>query len=183
METKINYSKNKVIFYIVLFFSIQVMANSTTLIKSEKVSQPIDLASQSPLEGIIFDLAKKVDKSNKVISIDNKQIFRQADEMHILPSESHIILGDGEYIRIKSRDKRTLLHNGSILIKFVSLPDLDSFVSKHDLIVTTQLTDINVIGFRVKNINLLHPVISKLRDNKDIIAIQLDTLDPSIVPK
>lgn len=183
MEIKINNFKTNIFFYLVLFFSIHVTSNQTELKVSKIEDQLISLEIQNPIEGIIFDLSKKVDKSNKVISIDNKQTFKLLEEIHTLPLESQIVLGDGEYIRIKGRDNRTLLHNGSILIKFVSIPNLDDFVSNYDLILTNELTDINVIGFKVKNINLLYPVISKLRGDKDIIAIQLDTLDPSIKSK
>jgi len=181
MEIKSNILKNKIIFYFILIFSFQVAASPIELVKLNEKNQLSEFESKNSLSKTNFDFSKIVDGSNKILSLvdlattANKEIYSLADV-------NNITLGPGEYIRIQGPDKRKLLFNGSIIIKFQSFPDLENFAIQHGIEFKTSLSDINMAVFKINNVLDSELTIDNLKEDANIIAIQLDTKDPSIRP-
>lgn len=181
MEINSNILKIKVIFYFILTFSFQVAANPIELVKVNEKNQLSELETKNPLTNTNFDFTKIVDGSNKILSltelpiVNNKEIYNLADERNI-------ILRPGEFIQIQGPDKRKLLFNGSIIIKFQSIPDLENFAIQHGIEFKTSLSDINMAVFKINNVLESKLIIDNIKMDTNIIAIQLDTKDLSIRP-
>jgi hypothetical protein len=122
--------------------------------------------SKDPLKGISFNLNKRVNKSNK--------------ELISLNLANELILQPGEYIQIKGIDNRLLLFDGSFLVKFNIFPNLQDFATSNELEFVSNLSDMNVGVFKVKNISELQLKINSLKDNENISSMTLNTIDPSL---
>lgn len=97
-----------------------------------------------------------------------------------LPSKNILTLKENEFLEIKSSDKRLKLFNGSIIIKFDQMPDLNVFALNNDVELVSDLSDLKRGIFKIKNILELESKINRFNENENIISIQLDTLDPSL---
>jgi hypothetical protein len=157
-----------------------MVPNSTIVDKSiENIMPSEKMITKNPLKGVGFDLTKIVNISDKVIGISDS-IFKQGP---ILPEESGLILKPGEYIQIRGDDRRLLLFNGSFIVHFKVLPDLEGYAVANQLEYVTSLSDINMGVFKVSNLIDLESKLNSLQGDNNIISIDLDTIDPSIKPR
>ena len=138
-----------------------------------------NMITKSPLKGVRFDLTKIVDISSKVIGISDSNF----EERPTFPEESELILKSGEYIQIRGNDSRLLLFNGSFIVHFEVLPDLEGYALANQLEYVTSLSDINMGVFKVSNLIDLESKLNSLQGDNNIISIDLDTIDPSIKPR
>lgn len=127
----------------------------------ESIEDSID-----PLKGVSFNLDKRVNKLNKKLTNQNV--------------DNELTLQPGEYIQIKGIDNRILLFDGSFLIKFNTFPNLQNFAISNELEFVSNLSDISVGVFKVKNISELQFKIDSIKDDDNIISIQLNTIDPNL---
>ena len=125
--------------------------------------------SVDPLQGVSFNLDKRVNKLNKKLTNQNVN--------------NELILQPGEFIQIKGIDNRILLFDGSFLIKFNTFPNLQNFAISNELEFVSNLSDISVGVFKVKNISELQLKIDSIKDDDNIISIQLNTIDPNLQPE
>ena len=130
----------------------------------ESIEDSID-----PLKGVSFNLDKRVNKLNKKLTNQNVN--------------NELILQPGEYIQIKGIDNRILLFDGSFLIKFNTFPNLQNFAISNELEFVSNLSDISVGVFKVKNISELQLKIDSIKDDDNVISIQLNTIDPNLQPE
>ena len=87
------------------------------------------------------------------------------------------ILKPGEYVRVQDLDKKILLFDGTIQIKFASVPNFYDFADIHNLEFNTGLSEINRGIFKVKNVIDIEKKFNELKRDKNIIFIKLDTID------
>ena len=175
MVIKMKTLKGKLIFSALLTFCFQLNLNADELLAPPltvnlKV-QPIESIENSinPLKGVSINLDKRVNKFNKELANRN--------------SNNELILKPGEYIRIKGIDNRLLLFDGSLLIKFDTFPDLQNFALSNELELVSNLSDISVGVFKVKNISELQSKVDFIKENDNVLSITLNTIDPSLKPE
>lgn len=160
--------------YVLLGFNLDLMSDdklSSTILNSninpDKLpNKETDL--KDPLKGVNLYL-------NKIVNLDNKEILSQINS-------NQLSLQSNEYIQIRDIDKRLLLFNGNIIIRFKNMPDLESFASANQIILVTSLSDIGMGVFKVSNIYDLELKIDQIKNNENITSIELDTVDLSIIP-
>ncbi|MEL1226243.1 MAG: hypothetical protein VW963_05810 [Candidatus Neomarinimicrobiota bacterium] len=144
-------------------------AESTFKFQKSIDSSKIALDEKNPLKNKTILLDKIFNKSNKEI-------------LRGVPN-NNLVLNNGEYIRIKNVDKRTLLFDGAIRIQFKNIPNLESFINLHELQIIEDLSDIKIVVFKVKNILELESIINEIKNDENINSIELNTLDPFIEPQ
>ena len=147
--------------------------------RSEDIMLPIKVINKKPLEGVKFDLSRILNKSNKVIGMLDSNLEQDPR----FDKKTDLILKPGEYIQIRGNDSRLLLFNGSFIVHFEVLPDLEDYAFANQLEYVTSLSDINMGVFKVSNLIDLESKLNLLKDDNNIISIDLDTIDPSIKPR
>ena len=171
-----------------VFFSFQIygsddLSNFKTfyVIEANQVATSRSIDNKNPLENVVLDFGEIVSKSNEVVNTldtfasnlsglnknDNRELFLQP----------------GEYIRIKDRGSITLLSDGSFFVQFKEMPIFEEFALLNDVIFITDLSDINMGVFKVENIYELQSKLETLREDENILMLELNTIDPSITPK
>ncbi|WP_287439811.1 hypothetical protein [Reinekea sp.] len=148
--------------------------NTETLIVNVKKSPtnekliPIDIPNKKILTYI----------NNNLIEVNKDSTANAQNSLY--SSEKSLVLEPREYIEIKGSDNRTKLFDGTIIIKFNEMPDLTSFAATNNLLFVTDLSKISRGVFKVSNLYELEDKIRDLKSDKNILNIDLDTIDPSI---
>lgn len=176
METKFNNKELKLLFCLLfgILYSLELLSNTNESKDSEKLqinSTKNDLSNlesdiKNPLKNITFDFTKIVDKTNKQIMYSTRV--------------DNSILNDGEFIQIKGSDKRLLLFNGTFIVEFKNTPNMMFFADANFIELVDNLSDINKGVFKVKNLNDLELTMNSLKNDMNIISIELNTIDPSL---
>ena len=135
--------------------------------------------SNGPLDGIdiSFDQIFKY-QDQRVIEIENRT--NQTIQDSAVKRESGFYLGTDEYIEIRGLDKRRKLFNGSIIIEFTRMPNLNAFALENGITLVADLSDIKRGVFKLGNLYELEDKINELQSNENVLTIDLDTLDPNI---
>ena len=147
--------------------------------RSEDIMPSTKMITKSPLKGVKPDFTKIVDISTKVIGISDSNFERDSR----FTEKTELILKPGEYIQIRGSDRKILLFNGSFIVQYRVLPDLENFALANELEYVTSLSDINMGAFKVSSLVDLESKLNSLQDDDNIISIELDTIDPSIKPR
>ena len=175
MVIKLKTVKFNLIFTALLTFCFQLdLMSDEELAKLIRIDSKIKSIESiedfiDPLKGVSFNLDKRVNKLNKELA--NKNLANK------------LILQPGEYIQIKGIDNRLLLFDGSFFIKFNEFPNLQNFAISNELEFVSNLSDISVGVFKVKNISELQLKIDSIKDDDNVISIQLNTIDPNLQPE
>tara|TARA_B110000459_G_C16421248_1_gene407545 strand:- start:53 stop:649 length:597 start_codon:yes stop_codon:yes gene_type:complete len=147
--------------------------------RSEDIMPSTKMITKSPLKEVKLDFTKIVDISSKVIGISDSNFERDSR----FTEKTELILKPGEYIQIRGSDRKILLFNGSFIVQYRVLPDLENFALANELEYVTSLSDINMGAFKVSSLVDLESKLNSLQDDDNIISIELDTIDPSIKPR
>jgi hypothetical protein len=185
MEIRLkNLYKNIILFS--LLFSINfVYSNDLNdieinfILVGKNAPNKMELASNDPLKDVNISYNKIFRYQNAVVTeIQGKDL----QQFQSAPQDlgKTLFLEPNEFISIKGVDKRGKLFDGSIIIEFDQLPDLDSFADTNEILFVSDLSDINRGVFKVINLYELEDKISKFKLDSNILSIELDTIDPSI---
>ena len=132
-------------------------------------------------------LYKKVDVSKIIIPSQNRTIetnLRKLNSNFERDSQYNSLeLETNQFIEIIGVDKRPKLFNGSLLIKFNNMPNLEAYAESNNLLLIKNLSDINVGVFKLKNILDIQIKLDNLQNDNNIVTIDLDTIDPFLKPK
>jgi|TARA_B110001450_G_C17584099_1_gene466203 hypothetical protein len=132
-----------------------------------------------PLDGITVSY-------NKIVKYqDNLKTKIQIEDFQRSPSSPTkrgrtLFLKPNQFIEIMGVDSREKLFDGSIIIEFAQLPDLERFADTNEVLFVSDLSDINRGVFKVLDLYELEEKLSKLKLDSNILSIELDTIDPSI---
>tara|TARA_B100000787_G_C16145411_1_gene273993 strand:+ start:423 stop:986 length:564 start_codon:yes stop_codon:yes gene_type:complete len=150
---------------------------------SDKAGLTIDeRSSYEPLKGIDIPYNKIFKyQNNRTTEIQRKDLQQLQSSPQNL--KKTLSLKPNEFIKIRGVDNREKLFDGSIIIEFDQLPDLDSFADTNEILFVSDLSDINRGVFKVINLYELEDKISKFKLDSNILSIELDTIDPSITSK
>ena len=166
-----------------VFFSFQIYGSDdpNTLksfyeIDEKQITNTRSIDSKNPLQGVVLDFSKVVNRSIElVIEADTSSSFDfDSNELFLQP---------GEYIKIIDKGSIELLSNGSFFVKFIETPNLKDFATLHQLTFVRDLSDINIGVFKVKNIYDLELKLELLKEDTNVISLDLDTIDPSLTTK
>lgn len=147
---------------------------------SDKAELTIDeRSSYEPLKGIDISYNKIFKyQNNRTTEIQRKDLQQLKSSPQNL--EKTFSLKPNEFLKIKGVDNREKLFDGSIIIEFDQLPDLDSFADINEILFVSDLSDISRGVFKVINLYELEDKISKFKLDSNILSIELDTIDPAI---
>ena len=135
-----------------------------------------DINRKNPLFGVTLDLTKTFDKNNKEL-ISNLSTEYQGD-LENNPKNDYI-LESGQFIQIKKHNKE-LLFDGSFFIYFKQTPNLSDFAIANGITFVTDLSDINVGLFKVNNLNDLQKIFDELKNDNNILSMELSVIDPAL---
>ena len=135
-----------------------------------------DINRKNPLFGVTLDLTKTFDKNNKEL-ISNLSTEYQGDLEN--NPKNDFVLESGQFIQIKKHNKE-LLFDGSFFIYFKQTPNLSDFAIANGITFVTDLSDINVGLFKVNNLNDLQKRFDELKNDNNILSMELSVIDPAL---
>ena len=147
---------------------------------SDKAGLTIDeRSSYEPLKGIDIPYNKIFKYQNNLTTeIQRKDLQQFQNSSQNL--KKTLFLEPNEFIKIKGVGSRIKLFDGSIIIEFAQLPDLERFADTNEVLFVSDLSDINRGVFKVIDLYELEEKLRKLKLDSNILSIELDTIDPSI---
>lgn len=176
METRI---LNKIkIFLFILFLapSTNAEANinkSKSLKQEQEFSDITKLVRQYSVS--LNNIYYKNDKGIELI------INQEAQSKNISQNQEKIlILNPNQYIRLQGVDNRYKLFNGSLIVKFENIPDLELYAINNGLIFEGSLSDINRGIFKVSNLYDIDSKLQILNNDPNVLSIEFNTLDPLV---
>jgi len=134
---------------------------------------------KEPLKNITISLDKKVTRQTDNSSLSKKNMRFEPQSSIERTSNDDFTVKDSEYVQVKGIDNRTKLFNGSIIIKFILVPDLNHFALSNGILFVSDLSDINRGVFKISNLYQVEAKISQLKLDDNVLSIELDTIDPA----
>ena len=135
-----------------------------------------DINRKNPLFGVTLDLTKTFDKNNKELISNLSAEYKGNLENNL---KNDYILESGQFIQIKKHN-RELLFDGSFFIYFKETPNLSDFAAANGITFVTDLSDINMGLFKVTNLNDLQNRLDELKNDNNILSMELSVIDPML---
>ena len=135
---------------------------------------------KDPLKNITISLDKKVTRQTDNSSLSKTNMRFEQQSSIEGTSNDYFSLKNNEYVQVKGSDNRTKLFNGSIIIQFILLPDLNYFAFSNGILFVSDLSDINRGVFKIDNLYQVEAKINQLKLDYNVLSIELDTIDPTI---
>tara|TARA_Y100000768_G_scaffold280780_1_gene215767 strand:- start:368 stop:952 length:585 start_codon:yes stop_codon:yes gene_type:complete len=171
----------------VILFATNENVISNTISKSENsaTNSQEELISQKnildPLSDLNIFLDKKV--NSKAELIQNINIQNDKTQLSNQPFNETYTLNEGEFVRVQGIDKIDMLFDGSIIVKFESMPNLANYAITNDIQFITDLSAINRGIFKIQNLYDLQTVINKIKLDDNVKEIELKLRDPRLAPE
>lgn len=137
-------------------------------------------APKDPFKNITISLDKKVTLQTDNSSLSKTNMRFELQSSVEGKSNDYFSLKNNEYVQVKGIDNRTKLFNGSIIIQFILVPDLNYFALSNGILFVSDLSDINRGVFKISNLYQVEAKISQLKLDDNVLSIELDTIDPTI---
>jgi len=186
MEIKFN-KKYKYLFIIILLTNNSFAEKKPVTVKKEifknfAQSIPIqkELNKKNPLIGVQLDFNRKFNISNQII---NESGLKEGESSLLEQNLSNIELKPGEYIRITDSRNEAFLFDGSFIVEFREIPNLENFAITNDITFVYSLSDINMGVFKPRNLKDLNSKIQNFEFNENIVSVSLNLVDPKIKPE
>ena len=185
MEIKLN-KKYKYLLLIILFTNNSFAEKKPVTVNKEIVKNfvtktPVkrDLHTKNPLIGINLDFTRRFNISNEIIyeSTPNEV------ESLLNQNSSSVELKPGEYIRITDSRNKAFLFDGSFIVEFKEIPNLENFAINNDMTFIGNLSDIKMGVFKPRNVKDLDTKIKNFALNDNIVSVSLNLVDPEIKPE
>jgi hypothetical protein len=107
----------------------------------------------------------------------------EAEQRANTAKKDFLSLANDEYLVLKGSDQKEKLFNGSIIVEFKVVPNLNQYAQLNGLVFQSDLSDIKSGVFRVNNMYELKRIIAGLRLDDNVEDIELNTIDPAISEK
>tara|TARA_Y100000816_G_C26046686_1_gene548518 strand:+ start:627 stop:1148 length:522 start_codon:yes stop_codon:yes gene_type:complete len=134
-----------------------------------------------PLENHKFFFDKIYNGKNQLIYINTS--MDSSINIKNIASGNSLYLNNGEFIQIVGNDNIKKLFNGSIIIKFKSMPDLQNYATLKEIELITDMSQIQRGIFKVRNLYELSIIIDNIKTDQNVLEIELQTLNPDIKPQ
>tara|TARA_B100000963_G_scaffold323911_1_gene309042 strand:+ start:773 stop:1333 length:561 start_codon:yes stop_codon:yes gene_type:complete len=186
METRLN-TKN-IFLLLISLFAVASYAEKKPVAVNKAIIEnfvvtPVaqkDAHKKDPLFGFQLDFTQKYNSDNEIIY---RSDMKEGESLIFDQNLSNGILRPGEYIQIKDSRNKPFLFDGSFIIEFNEMPDLENFAVMNNITFVTSLSDISMGVFKPKNLSELDSKIQNFKFDENIISVGLDLIDPSIKPE
>ena len=176
METRI---LNKIKIFLFILFLVPSTNAEANINKSKSLKQEQEFSDITKLvrqySVSLNNIYYKNDKGIELI------INQEAQSKNISQNQEKIlILNPNQYIRLQGVDNRYKLFNGSLIVKFEYIPDLELYAINNGLIFEGSLSDINRGIFKVSNLYDIDSKLQILNNDPNVLSIEFNTLDPLV---
>jgi hypothetical protein len=172
-------NKNLINFFLIIIIFSSSYSSAYDDIKIDKLS----LVSETldPIANKRFFFDKIYNGKNELINIINPE-ESSTNIKNISPGDT-FFLDKGMFIKVAGNDNIKKLFNGSIIIKFKSIPDLQNYATLNEIELITDLSQIQRGIFKVRNLYELAIKIDNIKADKNVLEIELQTLNPNLKPE
>jgi len=183
--------KSTKLLILAVFFSSQIYGlDDLSILKSfyeideKQITNSRSIDTKNPLQGVVLDFSKVVNRSSELVITEYTVDSFDLDNSELNQKENYeLYLKPYEYIQIIDKGSIELLSNGSFFVKFLEIPNLKDFATLHQLTFVRDLSDINIGVFKVQNMYELESKLELLKEDANVISLDLDTIDPSLTTK
>ena len=144
-----------------------ILGNTENDIKILQANLLVQKNALNPLSGVDIYLDKKVNFKNELLDLNAS-------------SDRTFTLNKGEFIQIQGIDKITMLFNGSIIVKFNSVPNLTDYALSKEIEFISDLSNIKRGVFKINNLYDLQMKINEIALDKNVLEIELNLFDPGL---
>jgi hypothetical protein len=152
---------------------IQINRQTTNSLKDRNLKEPF--------AGVTLDFSKIFNKDKVLIGSTEFSNFNSGSSANSI--KQVFILNPGEYIEITQPDRRNFLFDGSFIIRFQNMPNLEDFARINDIDFLKDFSDVQAGLFKVDNLLDLQIKLDSIQNDRNIISITLNTLDINTKPK
>jgi hypothetical protein len=172
-------NKNTLNFFFLLAIALPniVLANNENDIKKFQ-SNFLQRNTLNPLSEVEILFDKKVNFKNELIELI--ETANAANELTNLRAANIFTLNKGEFVQMQGSDKINKLFNGSIIIKFKSVPNFTDYALSKEIEFTTDLSNIKRGVFKINNLYDLQLKIDEIKLDENVLEIELDVIDPRL---
>lgn len=180
METRPNLIKKNSFLLLFILFNSPIYAQDLNKIDVNPSLTTTEYfkTNQTNIKNPLKEISITYDKIFQLKRPQDQESLTVTSRTSNLINKNILTLKENEFLEIKTSDKRLKLFNGSIIIKFDQIPDLNLFALNNDVELVSDLSDLKRGIFKIKNILELESKINSFNENENIIGIELDTLDP-----
>ena len=132
----------------------------------------------NPLSEVKISFDKKVNFKNELIELNDTRNI--SNELSNLPGDNILTLNKGEFVQIQGSDKINKLFNGSIIIKFKSVPNFTDYALSKEIEFISDLSNIKRGVFKINNLYDLQIKIDEIKLDENVLEIELDVIDPRL---
>ena len=130
---------------------------------------------KNPLSEVKISFDKKVNFKNELIELNDTRNI--SNELSNLPGDNILTLNKGEFVQIQGSDKINKLFNGSIIIKFKSVPNFTDYALSKEIEFISDLSNIKRGVFKINNLYDLQIKIDEIKLDENVLEIELDVID------
>lgn len=173
----INMKKYSINFLLLLIIASpsNILGNTENDIKILQGKLLVQKSALNPLSGVDIFLDKKVNFKNELLDLNNTD--NSANKLSGSSSDRTFTLNKGEFIQIQGTDKITMLFDGSIIIKFNSVPNLSDYAFSKEIEFISDLSNIKRGIFKINNLYDLQMKINEIALDKNVVDIELNLFD------
>ena len=152
-------------------------------LNAQEVTQK-NTITKGPIEYQYFfdSIVVRKNDSNENMSVNKVGNYLFEYEANQLTSVANQLSSQDRYIVVLGTDQSVKFFNGSILVRFNELPNFESFAAENDLIFMRSLPQIGVGIYKARDIRTTQSHIQRLSKNQNVKGVELDLVDPYVVP-
>jgi len=169
----------KISLFFILFISAILSANPVLDIQPNIVATD----DKSNIKGASWqtNLGKLDIDFSKIVALENGEIVTIAENAIVNTTNTFVLEGN-KFLEVTYPDNRIKLFDGSLIIEFQNYENLDAFAISNQLELKYEFAAIRRAVFKIENLNQYVEVINNLASDKNILDVELNTLDPLIKP-
>lgn len=119
---------------------------------------------------------------SKIVTFENGEIVTIAENGTVNTTNTFFLEGN-KFLEVTFPDNRMKLFDGSLIIEFQNYENLDAFAISNQLELKYEFAAIRRAVFKIENLNQYVEVINNLASDKNLLNVELNTLDPMIKPE
>ncbi|MFL2485708.1 MAG: hypothetical protein ACJ0GO_00025 [Gammaproteobacteria bacterium] len=162
----------------------QVVTQKTVDGLNSQVVTQKNIITQRPIEYQYFfdSIAVRKNDSNENMSVNKVGNYLFEYEANQLTALANQLSSQDRYIVVTGKDQSVKFFNGSIIVRFNELPNFESFAAENDLIFMRSLPQIGIGIYKARDIRTTQSDIQRLSKNQNVKGVELDLVDPYVVP-
>lgn len=172
--------KLKKLFNITIFsLAFSISANDVIEIRVASDTNSLDLIKISDTSQVKKIFLNKIYNDKKTI-LNESQRENSNNNLSSQTLNNQFVLAKNEFVQIQGADGIKKLFNGSIIIKFQSVPDLQNYAINNELELVSDLRNIQRGVFKINNLYELQSIIDDIESDVNVLEVELQTFDTRI---